>query len=153
MPASPGARRLMATAVVGTRVRRLDALDKVTGRARYATELERPGMLQAAGLRSERPHAPVPRPDGSPAPAPAGPPDPGRSGNVCGRVLFERGDVERALAEAEVVLEETYVTRAVHQSPIEPHGGLAELGEDGRLTVWATTQAPFSLRARLAEAL
>src|SRR5207244_9751478 len=34
-----------------------------------------------------------------------------------------------------------------------PPGGLAELGEDGRLTVWATTQAPFSLRARLAEAL
>jgi CO/xanthine dehydrogenase Mo-binding subunit len=38
-------------------VPRLDALDKVTGRARYVTDLERPGMLHAKLLRSPYPHA------------------------------------------------------------------------------------------------
>ncbi len=39
-------------AVVGTRVERADALEKVTGRAIYTADLRRPGMLYAAILRS-----------------------------------------------------------------------------------------------------
>ncbi len=38
--------------VVGQRVPRADAPDKVTGRARYTTDLTRPGMLHAAILRA-----------------------------------------------------------------------------------------------------
>src|SRR5581483_3962241 len=82
-----------------------------------------------------------------------GPPDPARRGNVCSRVVFERGDVERALAAADLVVEGTYITAAVHQSPLEPHAALAAVGDDGRLTVWASTQAPFALRAALADIL
>ena len=43
--------------VVGRSVRRLDAIDKVTGRARYVTDLAQPGMLYAALLRSPHAHA------------------------------------------------------------------------------------------------
>lgn len=43
--------------VVGHSVPRLDGLDKVTGRARYAIDLELPGMLHAAVARAERAHA------------------------------------------------------------------------------------------------
>jgi CO/xanthine dehydrogenase Mo-binding subunit len=43
--------------VVGRSVRRLDAIDKVTGRARYVTDLAQPGMLHAALLRSPHAHA------------------------------------------------------------------------------------------------
>jgi len=43
--------------VVGRSVRRPDAMDKVTGRARYVTDLSQPGMLHAALLRSPHAHA------------------------------------------------------------------------------------------------
>ena len=49
--------------VVGQSVRRLDVLEKVTGRARYVTDLELPGMLHAKLLRSPYPHARIARID------------------------------------------------------------------------------------------
>ncbi len=39
-------------AIVGHRVKRMDALEKVTGRARYTADLHRPAMLHAAFLRA-----------------------------------------------------------------------------------------------------
>ena len=36
---------------------RLDAVPKVTGRARYAVDFRAPGMLYSAVVRSERAHA------------------------------------------------------------------------------------------------
>src|SRR5215211_3443956 len=52
---------------VGTRARRLDADDKVTGRARYATDLHLPAMLYGKIVRSDRPHARIVRIDTSAA--------------------------------------------------------------------------------------
>lgn len=49
--------------VVGKPVVRLDAVAKVTGRARYTTDLRRPGMLHAAVLRSPHASAAVTRVD------------------------------------------------------------------------------------------
>ncbi len=49
--------------VVGQRVPRIDAVDKVTGRARFATDLVLPGMLHAAVLRSPHAHARIARLD------------------------------------------------------------------------------------------
>jgi len=42
---------------VGTRITRPDGVDKVTGRARYGADLNLPGMLQGATLRSPHAHA------------------------------------------------------------------------------------------------
>ena len=49
--------------VIGTRQLRLDARDKVTGRAKYATDVSRPGMLHLKILRSPHPHARIVRID------------------------------------------------------------------------------------------
>ena len=49
--------------VVGQSVRRLYALEKVTGRVRYVTDLVLPGMLHAKLLRSPYPHARLGRVD------------------------------------------------------------------------------------------
>ncbi|HVK80044.1 MAG TPA: xanthine dehydrogenase family protein molybdopterin-binding subunit, partial [Verrucomicrobiae bacterium] len=46
-----------ALAVVGKDVPRMDALDKVTGRARYTFDVQLPGMLYARTLNSTVPHA------------------------------------------------------------------------------------------------
>ena len=45
--------------VVGTRVKRLDGPDKVTGRAKYTFDIKRPGMLYARAVRSPYPRAKV----------------------------------------------------------------------------------------------
>ena len=43
--------------VVGTSVPRVDAVEKVTGRARYTGDIVLPGMLHGKVLRSPHPHA------------------------------------------------------------------------------------------------
>ncbi|HET9317424.1 MAG TPA: molybdopterin cofactor-binding domain-containing protein, partial [Vicinamibacteria bacterium] len=48
--------------------------------------------------------------------------------------------------------EHTFRRGYVAHAPIEPHAATATF-EDGRLTVWASTQAPFMLRDQLASAL
>ncbi|HTL43753.1 MAG TPA: xanthine dehydrogenase family protein molybdopterin-binding subunit [Vicinamibacterales bacterium] len=45
--------------VVGTRVKRLDGPDKVSGRAKYTFDVTRPGMLYGRIIRSPYPHARV----------------------------------------------------------------------------------------------
>jgi len=45
--------------VVGTRVKRLDGPDKVSGRAKYTFDITRPGMLYGRIIRSPYPHAKV----------------------------------------------------------------------------------------------
>jgi xanthine dehydrogenase YagR molybdenum-binding subunit len=47
------------TALIGTRVSRVDGAAKVTGRAKYTYDLKRPGMLYARMLRSPHAHARV----------------------------------------------------------------------------------------------
>ncbi len=58
-----------ATTIVGTRARRLDGEDKVTGRARYASDYYPPGVLYGKIVRSERASARIVRIDTSAAEA------------------------------------------------------------------------------------
>ena len=69
-----------------------------------------------------------------------------------GAVHDEHGDVERALAAAEVRLEATYTTAFIAHVSLETRVALAEWA-DGRLTVWTGTQQPFFVRYELAAAL
>jgi CO/xanthine dehydrogenase Mo-binding subunit len=55
--------------VVGTRPIRPDGLEKVTGRAQYGADLQLPGLLYGAVLRSPYPHARIVRVDASNAEA------------------------------------------------------------------------------------
>ena len=58
-PASPS--------VLGTHINRVDGPDKVTGRAKYTFDINRPGMLYGRMVRSPHPHARVVSVDLSPA--------------------------------------------------------------------------------------
>lgn len=64
----------------------------------------------------------------------------------------EEGDVESALAAAEVRLDATYTTSYIAHTALEPRVALAAW-EDGRLTVFTGTQQPFYVRYELAAAL
>ena len=46
-------------ALLGTSVKRLDAPDKVSGRAKYTYDINRPGMIYGRIVRSPLPHARV----------------------------------------------------------------------------------------------
>jgi CO/xanthine dehydrogenase Mo-binding subunit len=231
--------------VVGHSVRRIDAVEKVTGRTRYVSDLALPGMLHARLLRSPYPHARIARVDGRGARAAAGVravvtgadldwcdpyfgpafrdrpilaidvarhegepvaavvaeddeaagaalelidvdyeerpavttlaealapgaplvhtsrplaghfadlaslrPQPGT--NVCHRFHFARGRAAAALAGAAVVVEDTYTFPRVQHYSMEPHAAVAAWDEEGGLTVWASTQNPYSVRVELA---
>jgi len=75
-----------------------------------------------------------------------------RHGNDCGQMTQVKGDVERGLAEADVVVSERYETDMTHAVPIEPHAALAEW-HGRRVTVWSSTQAPFAARSGVARTL
>ncbi len=62
----------------------------------------------------------------------------------------EWGDPDRALAEAEVVVDHTYSTPAQHNNPMEPHSTLA-LWENGALTVYDSSQGAPVERDMLAQ--
>lgn len=74
------------------------------------------------------------------------------SGNIVRFNEYSRGDLEKGFAEADVVLERTYKTAVEIHHPTETHGSVA-FWEGDRLTVWDSTQAIFSVRDGLAEAL
>jgi len=180
--------------VMGRSPRRLDAVDKVTGTARYAADVMRPGLLHARLLRppahgaalasvdtaeaARLPHVTVVNQDGLVAvlhadpvaaeaalakvkaewkPAPPGAGTEAIFDDLVGRapapqVQGEKGDVEAARAAAGKRFEETYRKGYVAHAPMEPHAATAAF-ENGRLTVWASTQTPFPTKDGLARAL
>jgi len=75
-----------------------------------------------------------------------------RSRNDCGHMTTVKGDFESGLAEADIVVKETYRTDMSHAVPIEPHAILAEWRGD-RVTIWSSTQVPFPARSGVAETL
>jgi len=73
--------------------------------------------------------------------------------NVVAEVHSELGDVERGLAEADVVHEATYRTHRVQHAALETHGAIASIDDEGRLVVRSSTQVPFLARRHLARVL
>lgn len=74
-------------------------------------------------------------------------PDQGTNVNV--EMQFAGGeDVDALLAQADVVIAEQFYEHRHGSTPLETRGLLAELGEDGRLTVWGAAKVKhFNLRA------
>jgi CO/xanthine dehydrogenase Mo-binding subunit len=70
--------------------------------------------------------------------------------NICHQFHLERGRGAGAFAEADLVLEDSYSFPRVQHYSMEPHCALAAWDEEGGLTVWASTQNPYSVRVELA---
>jgi len=76
------------------------------------------------------------------------------SGNIMGGQprTYSRGDIESGFAEADVTVENTYTTQVEIHNPLEFHGSVANW-EGDKLTLWDSTQAIFSVRDGVANAL
>jgi CO/xanthine dehydrogenase Mo-binding subunit len=80
-------------------------------------------------------------------------PPPRRPSNIAKRVEIGHGDVGAGIAQADVIVERTFTTQAVHQGYIEPHAVIASVSEDGLADVWVTTQGHWTVRAMCARLL
>ena len=182
-----------AYTVVGHAAPRKDALDKVTGKAKYAGDFMFTGMLHARLVRppahgaqlkdadtsaAEKAGARVVR-DGGMIAVLHERPDLADRALALVKAQFERpqtgvddknifdhllktaptpqnagssGDLAEGEKASASIVEATYLNSYVAHAPMETHSATAVV-ENGKATVWAGTQAPFSLRQQVAQAL
>jgi CO/xanthine dehydrogenase Mo-binding subunit/aerobic-type carbon monoxide dehydrogenase small subunit (CoxS/CutS family) len=74
-------------------------------------------------------------------------------GNLVKHIPIRKGDVDKAFAECDLVVEETYRTQAVEHAYLEPEAGLAYVDHDGVVTVHSPSQNITHHRHMLARIL
>src|SRR5919201_6290565 len=79
--------------------------------------------------------------------------DYGDHGNVHKAVSLAFGDVDKALAEADHVFDDTFFSQGSTHLPIEQHAAVAARDPDGKLVLWSATQTPHYVHRALAKAL
>ena len=166
--------------VIGKPTKRVDARDKVTGRAIYAGDIRRPGMLYARMLRPPMHGATRKSLDTTKAKAMSGVTVVEKDDLVA--VLHEDPEIAaKALASIQAAwdrpaakfdtdtvydyfvanaqapevsgqFQSTFQTGYLAHAPMETHTAVAEM-KDGKLTAWIGTQSPFGARTRIAETL
>lgn len=75
------------------------------------------------------------------------------SGNVVFNTVLRRGDVDKAFANADIVIENTYQTARNDHAYIEPEAALGYIDEKGRITILSPHQHPHQVRDEIAEVL
>ncbi len=194
-------------ATVGRPAERVDGPERARGEARYTADVQLPGMVHAAVLRSPHAYAVATRVDLErarsapgvravlgPGECPGLESEAGYAGSAVAAVaadtfgeavaaldlvecewevrdaLFDpdeavargalhgkprrhsRGDVEAALADADVVVEAEYRTQTLLHNALETHQSVCEW-EGGRLTVYTSTQFVWEVRDQVADEL
>jgi len=69
------------------------------------------------------------------------------------RIVGESGSLAEGERLAASVVEQTYLNSYVAHAPIETHTATAQIDDNGKVTVWASTQAPFQVKNAVASAL
>jgi carbon-monoxide dehydrogenase large subunit len=72
--------------------------------------------------------------------------------NVFVDMNWKKGDVEAGLRESDIVIENVFTTRPVHQAYIEPHACVVHAKEQRHANIWACSKVPFALREQVATA-
>lgn len=65
---------------------------------------------------------------------------------------YQRGNIEKGFAEADIVLEQEYRTECELHTPLELHGCVAKWDGD-ELTIWESTQGVYAVQSRVAQLL
>ncbi len=75
-----------------------------------------------------------------------------RDRNVASFSSIAKGDVDPAMAAADIVVKSRYDADACQAAPIEPRGVIAQW-EGNKVTIWTSTQVPFDARNGVCETL
>ena len=70
-------------------------------------------------------------------------------GNICHRERFTKGEPDKAFADADDIIDETFTFPMIYQYAMEPHSAVARMTADG-ITLWSSSAHPFLVRAELA---
>ncbi|MEM3402476.1 MAG: molybdopterin cofactor-binding domain-containing protein [Candidatus Hadarchaeales archaeon] len=73
--------------------------------------------------------------------------------NRCAHIELETGNVDKAMAEADVIFERKFKVHAQQHCSIEPHSCICYFEPDGRLVIRSSTQVPFHTRRIVAQCL
>jgi len=71
--------------------------------------------------------------------------------NIAGEVILDKGNLEAGFAQADLIIENTYILPAVQHVHLEPHTSICWYDENGILTVRSSTQVPFHCQRLLSE--
>ncbi|MDD5264368.1 MAG: xanthine dehydrogenase family protein molybdopterin-binding subunit [Candidatus Bipolaricaulis sp.] len=66
--------------------------------------------------------------------------------NVAHHQKIRKGDVDAAIASAEVTLEARFDNPPVQHVPMETHAAIAQALPDGRVEIWTSSQSPYTVR-------
>jgi 4-hydroxybenzoyl-CoA reductase alpha subunit len=76
-----------------------------------------------------------------------------KANNIAMTMDIERGNVEKAFAESDLIIEDTFQSMPQWHCAIETIGSVAQYAPDGKYTIYMNTQTLFSARLRIAAAL
>jgi CO/xanthine dehydrogenase Mo-binding subunit len=74
-------------------------------------------------------------------------------GNLVTEYLFSEGDAAKGFSQADVILGEKFKLPRISPAYLEPETSLASWNEDGTLTVWVSSQHPFTDQMVVADVL
>lgn len=74
-------------------------------------------------------------------------------GNVSVNRKIQYGDVEEGFAASDYIREDTFHVHAVSHAYLEPCSAMAQADQDGRITLWTSTQTPYIVQCLLASTL
>jgi 4-hydroxybenzoyl-CoA reductase alpha subunit len=74
-------------------------------------------------------------------------------GNIHKTISFEFGDTRAALAQADLVLDDTFFYQGNTHLPMEQHAAVGSYQPDGKLILWSATQTPHYVHRALARVL
>jgi len=73
--------------------------------------------------------------------------------NISNHFKVRKGNVDAAWSRCDAIIEESYRVPQVQHVPIEPHVAVARWDPSGEVTLWASTQSPFTQRNLIAHAM
>lgn len=72
--------------------------------------------------------------------------------NICNHFKLRRGDVEKGFEQAGRIFEDRFTTQRAQHCALELHQAIAQVDQEGKVTLWASCQAPFAWRRVIADA-
>jgi CO/xanthine dehydrogenase Mo-binding subunit len=73
--------------------------------------------------------------------------------NVSNHFKIRKGDVDSAWSNCAAIVERSYRIPHIQHVPIEPHVAVAQVDDDGKVTLWGSSQSPFAQRNLIAQTL
>ena len=78
---------------------------------------------------------------------------PQKGTNISNWFKVRKGDMAAGWAAADLIYEHTYRVPHIQHAPLETHVDVAQMDNQGRITLWASSQSPFAQRNLIAKSL